>query len=59
MKYEKIIAKFAFLDYKNKISGVEKLIHLTDNFESDMQKIEDFYKDIPAKFPEKYNKKIF
>ena len=58
-KEAKVPVALGYLDYKNKISGVGKLIHLTEDFESDMQKIEDFYKDIPAKFPEKYNKKIF
>lgn len=48
-----------YLDYKNKISGVGGLVYLTDNIENDMQKIESFYKNIAAKYPEKYNKKIF
>lgn len=48
-----------YLDYKNKIAGVGDLIKLTDNFEEDMKKIENFYKDIVAKYPEKYNPKIF
>lgn len=48
-----------YLDYKNKIAGVGDLINLTADFEKDMKKIEDFYKDINGKYPEKYNKKIF
>ncbi len=48
-----------FLDYKNKISGVGGLVTLTDSFEKDMEKIQDFYKDITAKFPENFNKKIY
>ncbi len=58
-KGAKVPVALGFLDYKNKISGVGGLIHLTENFETDMQKIEDFYKNIEAKYPEKYNKKIF
>lgn len=48
-----------YLDYKKKIAGVGRLIHLTDSFENDMQKIQDFYKDITAKYPENYNKQIY
>ncbi|HIP47787.1 MAG TPA: glycerol acyltransferase [Lutibacter sp.] len=48
-----------YLDYKNKIAGVGGLVYLTDSFENDMQIIEDFYKNIDGKHPEKYNKKIF
>jgi len=32
---------------------------LSENFENDMQIIEDFYKEKTAKHPEKYDKKIF
>jgi len=48
-----------YLDYKNKIAGVGKLIHLTASFEEDMKIIENFYEDIDGRFPEKYNKKIY
>jgi|JI9StandDraft_1071089.scaffolds.fasta_scaffold30976_4 1-acyl-sn-glycerol-3-phosphate acyltransferase len=48
-----------YLDYEKKIAGVGDLIHLTEDFNHDMGKIEAFYKTIPAKYPEKYNQKIF
>lgn len=48
-----------YLDYKNKIAGVGKLITLSNDFEVDMKIIEEFYSTIPAKYPEKYKKKIF
>ncbi len=48
-----------YLDYKKKIAGVGGLIHLSDSFEEDMQKIQYFYKNISAKYPENYNKKIY
>lgn len=48
-----------YLDYQNKIAGVGGLYALTGDFEEDMTCIEDFYKDIPAKYPDLYNKKIF
>lgn len=48
-----------YLDYEKKIAGVGDLIHLSEDFNHDMGKIEAFYKTIPAKYPEKYNQKIF
>lgn len=48
-----------YLDYKNKVAGVGDLVNLTDDFEKDMQRIEDFYRNISGKFPEQYNTKIF
>ena len=51
--------KTGYLDYKNKIAGVGGLIQISSDYESDMKKIEDFYRPISAKYPEKYNKKIF
>ncbi len=48
-----------YLDYKNKVAGVGDLLTLTSDFDTDMKKIEDFYSTITAKYPEKYNKKIY
>ena len=48
-----------YLDYKNKIAGVGDLVEISTDYEKDMKKIEKFYSSIPAKYPEKYNKKIF
>lgn len=46
----------AFLDYKLKIGGLEKLFYPTGNFEADMKVITDIYKKIGyAKFPEKFS----
>ena len=50
---------FGYLDYKKKVAGVGDVYHFDGDFEKDMQYIEDFYKDITAKHPELYNKKIF
>ena len=46
----------AYLDYKNKIAGVGKIIRPTDSFEDDMKQIMAFY-NVPsrAKFPEKFS----
>ncbi len=49
----------AYLDYEKKEAGVGKIIYPSDDFEKDMKEIEDFYKKIAPKYPEKYNKKIF
>ncbi len=39
-----------YLDYKNKVAGVGKIIYPSGNMTSDIQEIVDFYKTIPAKF---------
>ncbi len=49
----------AYLDYKKKEAGVGGVVELTGNFEEDMIRIENFYKNISAKYPEKYNPQIF
>lgn len=48
-----------YADYKKKIAGVGKVMMLSGDFEKDMTLIQEFYKDKTAKFPEKYNKRIF
>jgi len=48
-----------FLNYKDKVSGVLSMLYTSDNMEEDFKKIEDSYKDVPAKHPKLYNKKIF
>ncbi len=49
----------AYLDYAKKEAGVGKMLYPGDDFEKDMLEIENFYKNITAKYPEKYNKRIF
>lgn len=58
-KNANIPVSFGFLDYKKKIAGVGDLYKLSHDFEKDMLYIQNFYKDISAKFPEQYNPKIF
>lgn len=48
-----------FLDYKNKIAGVGKVLHTSGNFEADMQAIQDFYTTKTGKHPELYNPNIY
>ncbi len=49
----------AYLDYDKKEAGVGKVVYPSDDFEKDMLEIENFYKNITPKHPEKYNKQIF
>ena len=58
-KQANVPVSMGYLDYKKKVIGIGGLFELTDSFESDMQKIQNFYKDINAKFPENYNKQIY
>jgi 1-acyl-sn-glycerol-3-phosphate acyltransferase len=58
-KNAQVPVALGYLDYKNKIAGVGGLVNISDNFEADMAKIEDFYKDISGKYPELYNPKIY
>jgi 1-acyl-sn-glycerol-3-phosphate acyltransferase len=49
----------SYLDYAKKEAGVGKIVYPTSDFEKDMLEIENFYKNITPKYPEKFNKKIF
>ncbi len=49
----------AYLDYNKKEAGVGKIIYPSDNMEKDLLDIENFYKNVTAKYPEKFNKRIF
>ncbi|MDW7694151.1 1-acyl-sn-glycerol-3-phosphate acyltransferase [Flammeovirgaceae bacterium SG7u.111] len=44
-----------YLDYKNKVAGVGKMVYPTGDFKADMKIINDFYKDIEGKHPEKFS----
>lgn len=44
-----------FLDYKNKLAGVGKVIYPSDDMEKDMREIMSFYKNITGKHPEKFS----
>lgn len=43
---------FTFMDYKYKRAGIHGYIYPTGDFEADMVKIMEYYKDINAKYPE-------
>lgn len=42
-----------YLDYKKKHAGIGPLINPSGDFEKDLAQIQDFYRGITAKFPEK------
>ena len=44
-----------FLDYKTKTGGMGPVIYPTGNFEEDLEKIQEFYKDKTARHPENFN----
>lgn len=44
-----------FLDYKNKVGGIGKIIMPTGDYEEDMKIIEEFYSDKHACYPEKFS----
>ena len=49
-----------FVHYKKKRAGIMDMIHLTDSFEDDMQRIQDFYNEHTlARYPELWNPKIY
>ena len=47
----------AYIDYKKKIVGYNKLLNPT-NYEEDIKIIKNFYSNISAKYPEKFGCKI-
>lgn len=44
----------AFLDYKNKLAGIGPVFYPSEDLDTIMQKVQQFYKTIPPKFPEKF-----
>lgn len=45
----------SYLDYKNKIVGIGPVLETSGNIEEDFKKIEDFYRGIQGRHPEKFN----
>ena len=44
-----------YLDYKNRIGGIHHMVQPSDDKEAVMREIANFYKDIPAKHPDKFS----
>ncbi len=51
----KVPIGLGYLDYKNKIAGVGKVVVPSGHMEKDMREIMAFYKDIQGKYPEKFS----
>jgi 1-acyl-sn-glycerol-3-phosphate acyltransferase len=51
----KVPIALGYLDYKNKVAGVGKLIYPSGDMQKDMKEIMDFYKPIQGKHPEKFS----
>jgi 1-acyl-sn-glycerol-3-phosphate acyltransferase len=47
--------QLAYIDYAKKEVGIKELFHPTGNEEADIEKIQAYYKNVYAKFPEKFN----
>ena len=58
-KKSNVPVALGFLDYKNKIAGVGKVVHLTENFEEDMNGMEEFYKSKTGKYPDLFNPEFY
>jgi 1-acyl-sn-glycerol-3-phosphate acyltransferase len=55
----KVNISLGYLDYKLKEAGILDCFKPSGVFEEDMERIQALYKPIHAKFPEKYNEKIY
>jgi 1-acyl-sn-glycerol-3-phosphate acyltransferase len=44
-----------YLDYKKKEGGIGKILYPTGNYEEDLKKIKDFYRDKTPRHPERFN----
>ncbi len=51
----KVPVALGYLDFKNKIAGVGKIVYPSGDMQKDMREIMAFYKDIPPKHPEKFS----
>lgn len=54
-RHAKVPLVLGFLDYKRKTGGLGPLIHITGDYGEDMKRIEAFYLDKTARYPEKFN----
>ncbi len=57
-KHANVPVLLGYLDYSDKIAGIGGMMNVTDDFKTDMNKIERFYKNFSPKHPDRYNEKI-
>ncbi len=43
-----------FIDYKKKVCGIKHIFNTSGDIEADMKKIKSYYKNVSAKYPEKF-----
>lgn len=48
-----------YLDYKKKVAGIGLIFHPSGNFIEDMQKIQEFYKNITPRHPAKFIPQLY
>lgn len=51
----KVPIALGYLDFKNKVAGVGKIVYPSGDMEKDLREIMAFYKDIKGKHPEKFS----
>ena len=51
----KVPIALAFIDYKKKVCGIDKIIYPSGDFNFDMQQIMDFYKNTNGKYPQNFS----
>lgn len=51
----KVPILLSYINYKKKEAGIGGIFYPTGDMETDLKKIEEFYRGIPAKHPELYN----
>ena len=49
----------AFIDFKNKCLGSDKIIYDLENFQKVMADIQDYYKNCNGKYPKQFNQVIY
>lgn len=54
-KQANVPVALSYLDYKKKIGGIGKIFTPTGDYANDFRILEEFYRGIGAKHPEKYN----
>ncbi len=54
-EHAKVPVGFGFLDYKFKTGGIGGMLFPTGNYDEDIKKIEAFYSDKHARYPENFN----
>lgn len=54
-EYGKVPIGLGYLDYKMKLGGLGKIIYPTGDYARDLKEIEDFYRGMHGRYPEKFN----